>query len=602
MKKDNLKAVLRYTRGYRLPILLGFLLLFFELVISFVSPLVMSVTIDSILGTKPLSAPWYFAWLISAFGGIDTIKRNIWIMAAAIVGFQLLLGVVRYFKAQCNNISGEGIVKTMRDKLYAHVQRLPYAWHANAQTGDIIQRATNDMETVRRFFSTMMQELIRTVVMLFVGLFVMFTLSVPLTAITIVLVVPVIVTSIVYFRRISKLTAKQEEAEGQLFAVIQENLTGTRVVRAFGRQTYEMKKFDEKNEENRQRTNTVIRAFAGLWASLDAICGLEIAAVLVVGILLVVNGQLTVGAFTAFTAYVFLFFWPIRGFGRALNDFSHTLVSAGRIEEVMKAKEEEDLDTGLTPDLSGDICFKDVCFAYDTVPVLQKLNMTIPGGATVAFLGGTGSGKSSVSLLLQRLYDIQSGTITVGGTDIRAVQKTHLRSRIGIVLQEPYLYSKTILKNIGIKCREPVLDEVREAAVSAAVHDDIMGFDDGYETLVGERGVTLSGGQKQRVAIARALMGKSDVLIFDDSLSAVDTKTDAAIRDTLTKRRQNVTTIIISHRITTLMAADRIYVLKDGAVAEEGSHPELMALGGIYRRTYDIQNATIEEGGDASWI
>jgi ATP-binding cassette subfamily B protein len=599
VKKDNLKAVLRYTRGYRLPIIVGFVLLFCELVISFVQPLVMSVTIDSVLGTKPLSAPWYFSWLINALGGIETIKRNIWIMAATIVSFQLILGVVRYFKAQCNNVSGEGIVKSMRDRLYAHIQRLPYAWHAGAQTGDIIQRATNDMETVRRFFNTMMQELVRTVVMLVVGIFVMFTLSVPLTLITVVLVIPVVVISIVYFRRISKLTTVQEEAEGKLFAVIQENLTGTRVVRAFGRQAFEMEKFDAKNEENRKKTFTVIRAFAGLWSTLDGVCGLELTAVLVVGILLVVNGDLTVGAFTAFTSYVFLFFWPIRGFGRALNDFSRTLVAAGRIEEVMKAKEEEDLDTGLTPDLNGDIVFRDVSFAYDTVPVLKDLNMTIPGGATVAFLGGTGSGKSSVSLLLQRLYDIQSGTITVGGTDIKEVKKTHLRSRIGIVLQEPYLYSKSILKNIGIKFRDPVPDEVREAAVSAAIHDDVMSFEDGYETLVGERGVTLSGGQKQRVAIARSLMGKSDVLIFDDSLSAVDTKTDAAIRETLTKRRQNVTTIIISHRITTLMEADKIFVLKDGRITEEGNHAELMALGGIYKRTYDIQSANIEEGSDA---
>ncbi len=599
MKKDNLKAVLRYTRGYRLPIIVGFLLLFAELVICFVSPLIMSVTIDSVLDSKPLTAPWYFTWLIDALGGLDTIKKNIWIMAAAIVSFQLILGVVRYFRAQCNNVSGEGIVKTMRDKLYAHIQRLPYAWHAGAQTGDIIQRATNDMETVRRFFNTMMQELVRTVVMLLVGIFVMSTISVQLTLITVILVVPVIVTSIVFFRKLSKLTKVQEEAEGKLFTVIQENLTGTRVVRAFGRQAYEMEKFDEKNEENRQKTFTMIRAFAGLWAALDAICGLEIAAVLVTGILLNVGGQLTIGAYTAFISYIFLFFWPIRGFGRALNHFSRTLVAAGRIEEVMNAKEEEDLDVGLTPDLNGDICFNDVSFAYDTVPVIQNLNMTIPGGATVAFLGGTGSGKSSISLLLQRLYDIQGGAITFGGVDIRAIKKTHLRSRIGMVLQEPYLYSKSIRSNIGIKHREPALEEVTEAAMSASVHEDIMDFEEGYETLVGERGVTLSGGQKQRVAIARALMGGSDVLIFDDSLSAVDTKTDAAIRETLTKRRQNVTTIIISHRITTLMEADKIFVIKDGRVAEEGSHTELMALGGIYKRTYDIQNANIDEGSDA---
>ena len=275
------------------------------------------------------------------------------------------------------------------------------------------------------------------------------------------------------------------------------------------------------------------------------------------------------------------------------------MVAVGRIEEIFDAKEEEGLDTGLTPDMSGDIVFKDIDFAYDTVPVLQKMNLTIPGGATVAILGGTGSGKSSLSLLLQRLYDPQGGAISVGGVDVKDIKKKYLRDRIGIVLQEPFLYSKTILENIGIKSKVQKLEEVHEAARAASIHEDIMTFEDGYDTVVGERGVTLSGGQKQRVAIARALTGDSDVLIFDDSLSAVDTKTDAAIREELAKRRDDITTIIISHRITTLMVADKIFVIKDGRVVEEGSHQELMKTGGIYKRTYDIQNAVVENGGDA---
>jgi ATP-binding cassette subfamily B protein len=578
--------------------LLSFSLLAAELLISFVSPLIMSVTIDSVLGSGPLNTPWYFSWFIDAVGGLETIKKNLWIMAAAMLGLQIVLGVIGYIRAKCNNSAGEGVIKTLRDKLYAHIQRLPFAYHAAAQTGDIIQRATNDLGTIRIFVINMMLELIRTVMMVIVGLFVMFSLNIPLTLITLVLVIPVVLFSIFYFNKIGKLTAEQEKAEGQLFTVIQENLTGTRVVRAFGRQAHELGKFDKENEENRRRTLKVIRAFANLWTTLDGLCGLEIAAIMIFGIVLSVNGQLSIGEFTAFTSYVFLFFWPIRGFGRTLNHFSKTLVAVGRIEEVMNAKEEEDLDQGLVPDTSGDICFKDVCFSYDTVPVLQDLSMTIPGGATVAFLGGTGSGKSTISLLLQRLYDAQSGAITIGGIDVRKIKKTYLRSRISIVLQEPFLYSKSILQNIGIKHRSPAAEEVHSAAMCACIHEDIMSFEDGYDTVVGERGVTLSGGQKQRVAIARALMGESDVLIFDDSLSAVDTKTDASIREALGSRRKDVTTIIISHRITTLMEADRIFVLKDGRIVEEGSHDELMQTGGIYRRTYDIQNAAVEEGGD----
>ena len=301
-----------------------------------------------------------------------------------------------------------------------------------------------------------------------------------------------------------------------------------------------------------------------------------------------------------FVSYVYTFFWPIRGFGRVLSQFSRTMVAVGRLEEIFRAEEETGFDEGETPDLSGDIDFQDVSFAYGAEPVLSHLDLHIPGGSTVAILGGTGSGKSTLTLLLQRLYEVDSGSIRIGGKDVRGIRKSWLRGKIGIVLQEPFLYSRSILQNIGILDREPDREKVEAAAKDACIHDDILEFEQGYDTVVGERGVTLSGGQKQRVAIARALTGDSSVLIFDDSLSAVDTRTDAAIRDALRQRRQGVTTIIISHRVTTLMEADRIFVLKNGRVAEEGSHAELMEIpGGIYRRTYDIQSAAVEGGEEA---
>ena len=405
---------------------------------------------------------------------------------------------------------------------------------------------------------------------------------------------------VLFHVRINRQLEEQEAAEGRLFTVLQENVTGIRVVRAFGRSRFELDKFNKANDDNRDKLLKVNSTFAALWATLDLLCGIEFAAVLVVGILLALKGQLTIGQFTVFLSYVYTFFWPIRGFGRVLSQLSRTLVAAGRLEEIFQAKEEEGLEEGDTPALRGDIDFRDVCFAYGANPVLDHLNMHIPGGSTVAILGGTGSGKSTLTLLLQRLYEIDSGSITVGGEDIRRIRKTWLRNRIGIVLQEPFLYSRTILQNIGIKDKEPSRAVAEAAARDACVHDDIMEFEEGYDTVVGERGVTLSGGQKQRVAIARALTGESDMLIFDDSLSAVDTRTDAAIRQALRARRQGVTTIIISHRVTTLMEADRIFVLKGGRVAEEGTHEELMAIpGGIYRRTFDIQSAAVEGGEGA---
>jgi ATP-binding cassette subfamily B protein len=533
-------------------------------------------------------------------GGVEVIRRNLWIMAAAMLGMTAISGVVRFARTRLNTRAGEGSVRVLRDRLFAHIQRLPYRWHAASQTGDIIQRATTDVDTVRRFNSGVLLEFVRTILMVLVGAAVMFTINNTLAFITIGMVIPVAAVSVLFHLRIHKLLESQEEAEGRLFTVMQENVTGIRVVRAFGRSRFELDKFRKANDENRQMLLKVNNSFASLWATLDLLCGVEFAAVLVAGILLSLKGNLTIGQFTVFLSYVYTFFWPIRGFGRVLSQLSRTMVAVGRLEEVLRAEEEEDLEEGETPVLRGDVDFRDVSFAYGTTPVLDHLDMHIPGGSTVAILGGTGSGKSTLTLLLQRLYEAGSGSITVGGTDIRNIRKSWLRTRIGIVLQEPFLYSRSILQNIGIRDKQPDRALAEAAAKDACVHDDIMEFEEGYDTVVGERGVTLSGGQKQRIAIARALTGESDMLIFDDSLSAVDTRTDAAIRQALRTRRQGVTTIIISHRVTTLMEADRIFVLKGGRVAEEGTHEELMAIpDSIYRRTFDIQSAAVEGGEGA---
>ncbi len=599
-KGERVRALLRYTKGYRLPILLSFLLMEAELVLGFISPLILAITIDSVLGSEPVNVAWYFRWFVPMVGGVELIRRNLWIMAAAMLGMTVLSGFLRFARARLNTRAGEGSVQVLRDRLYAHIQRLPFRWHASAQTGDVIQRATNDVDTVRRFNSGVLLEFVRTILMVLVGAVVMFTINTTLALITIGMVIPVAAISILFHLRIHKLLEEQEAAEGALFTVMQENVTGIRVVRAFGRSAFELRKFNDANEENRRQLIRANNAFASLWATLDLVCGLEFAAVLVVGILLAVRGTLTVGQFTVFLSYVYTFFWPIRGFGRVLSQLSRTLVAVGRLEEIFQAEEEEDLEEGETPSLRGDVVFRDVSFSYGEQPVLKHLNLRIPGGSTVAILGGTGSGKSTLTLLLQRLYEVEEGSVTIGGKDLRSIRKSWLRSRIGIVLQEPFLYSRSILQNISVRSREPDRANAEAAARDACVHEDIMDFEQGYDTVVGERGVTLSGGQKQRIAIARALAGESDLLVFDDSLSAVDTRTDAAIRDALRARRQGVTTIIISHRVTTLMEADRIFVLKDGKVAEEGTHAELMAVpGGIYRRTFDIQSAAVERGESA---
>ncbi|MGI6576700.1 MAG: ABC transporter ATP-binding protein [Eubacteriales bacterium] len=594
MNRERIKALFGYVKGFRHLLLISLILMFVELLLTFVSPLFLSVTIDSILDTKPLTdIPEYFVWFINAVGGVEHIRKNLWIMAISMIGLQAIRGFLTFSRSYTTNRASEGTIKKLRDRLYSHVQNLPFKYHVSAQTGDLLQRATNDIDTIRRFVAGSLLEFVRTILLFAIGIFVMARLHVPLTVLSLIMAPFIVGTSLFFFRKIQKLFTEVEEADSAVFTVVQENLTGARVVRAFGRQRFELDKFNVANKYLRDEIIKLNNMFAYLWGSLDFISGAQIVLVAVFGIIFAVKGSLTLGQYTAFTSYVFIFLWPLRAFGRVLSDFGRTLIAAGRVQEILDEKEEEGFNEGQEPDIGGDIVFDNVCFSYDNQEVLKNLNMTIKGGQTVAILGGTGSGKSTLVQLLQRLYDIQGGSITISGVDIRDIKKSYLRSRIGIVLQEPFLYSKTILENIAIKMDKPDIEKVREAARVAAIHDDIESFERGYDTVVGERGVTLSGGQKQRVAIARALISESDILIFDDSLSAVDTKTDASIRDALKTRRQGTTTFIISHRITTLMEADKIFVLKDGKVAEEGTHEELMKIDGIYKRTYDIQSSQV---------
>ncbi|MDL2273490.1 ABC transporter ATP-binding protein/permease [Oscillospiraceae bacterium OttesenSCG-928-G22] len=596
MNRKYVSALFSFTKGRRHFFLFTLLFMGTELLLTFVAPLILTVTFDSVLGGMPMSVPAYFAAIIRWMGGPEYLRTNLYLIGILAVVIYFLRGASTVLRSYTNNIGSERSIKELRDRLYHHVQRLPFAYHAKAMTGDLIQRSTTDVDTVRRFLSGTFHEFARMVALLVVALPVMFGLHVPLTLITMSLMPFLVLTSVLFFRKIQKHYTAVETREGQMYTVIQENLTGVRVVRAFARQKFEMDKFDDSNEKLREETLELNDTFAWLWTILDLISGFQIALVILFGVYFSVRGDLTVGQFTAFSSYVFSFLWPLRNFGRIIADTSRTLVAAGRIQEILDEPEEEGLETGLTPPLSGDIVIRDLTFSYDGHTVFRNLDMAVKSGETVAILGGTGSGKSTLVQLLQRLYDYDGGSISIGGVELREIHKGYLRSNVGIVLQEPFLYSKTVLENIAIKLDSPNEDLVYEAARIASIHDDIKSFERGYDTVVGERGVTLSGGQKQRMAIARAILTDCDILVFDDSLSAVDAKTDAQIRRALKDRKAGVTTFIISHRISTLKEADRIFVLRDGQVSESGTHEELMALGGEYRRTHDIQTATAEGG------
>nr|WP_297873375.1 ABC transporter ATP-binding protein [uncultured Blautia sp.] len=520
------------------------------------------------------------------------LAEHLWIMALILIGVALFSGAAMYVSRYHTAKAGENFAKNMRDALFAHVQKLPMKWHDKHQTGDIIQRCTSDVEVIRNFVVTQLLEVFRTVFLVAVSFSVMVSMNVKLSLIVLLFVPLVVAYSGIFYRLIARRFTDADEAEGALSTVVQENATGVRVVRAFGREKFEMERFREKND-----------IFANLWIRLgtlsglywgvgDLITGLQVVTIIVLGAVEAVHGNITVGEFIAFASYNTTLVWPIRGLGRILSDMSKAGVSFERVDYIIRASEEAYQEECREEKGTFDICFSHVNFAYEEGhPVLSDLDFSIPQGSTLGILGGTGSGKSTLVQLLNRLYELQEGQgeITLGGKNIREIPLEWLRNNIGIVLQEPFLYSRTIKENIAASVPDATMEEIRQAAKIACVDDTIMSFPDGYDTLVGERGVTLSGGQRQRVAIARMLLQKTPIMIFDDSLSAVDSQTDARIRKALSESCKHATVILISHRITTLMGADQILVLNQGNIQEQGTHEELISGDGIYRQVYEIQ-------------
>ena len=558
-------------------------------------PQVIRISVDGVLGSDLSKIP---EW-VKAFLSEDTIRENpgkmLTIAALAVILLAAINIAANYYSKVFAAKGSESFVKGMRDQLYDHIQKLPYSWHVKNQTGDIIQRCTSDVDVVRNFVTNQLMEVFRIIFLIVFYMVIMFSMNVKISLIAVSFFPIVILYSGYFFSKIAQHFQEADEAEGILSSVVQENLTGVRVVRAFGRESFERKRFDEKNER-----------FAGLWIYLgkflslywsigDLITGIQILTVICMGVLFTVDGNLTVGEFIAFVSYNSSMAWPVRSLGRIISEMSKAGVSIDRIAYILDEKEEDDRPGVTKPAINKDIVFDKVNFKYEEgAAVLKDVSFTVPAGKTFAILGNTGSGKSTLVHLLNRLYDLPDGCgkITIGGVDIRDIDRQYLRSQIGMVLQEPFLYSGSIKENVGITKESSAFDDIREACEIACVDSAIDSFTDGYETIVGERGVTLSGGQKQRVAIARMLVEHTPVMIFDDSLSAVDAQTDAMIREALKKRMAGTTVILIAHRITTLMQADCIMVLEDGAVAEMGSHEQLMEHHGIYRRIYDIQMNT----------
>ena len=491
------------------------------------------------------------------------------------------------------NFSAENTTRRLRDYLFDHIQRLSYSYHSESKTGDLLERATSDVDTLRRFFADQAIGVGRIVMIFIISFAAIARMNLRLAFVSIIIIPIVLVVSIIFFKRLSKTYEAYQEQGAILTTDLQENLSGIRVVKAFARQEYEIEKFDKENAAKLRLGKKFNWMHALFWPLSDIICSAQNVGSTFYAATMVLNNLMTIGDFISFSGLLGWLIWPIRNLGRLIIDTSRALVSYGRISVVLKAPEEDMTSCTYQPEdsVKGQITFDSVSFAYEKdFTVLDDVSFTCEAGQVVALLGSTGSGKTSLVNLLPRFYDVTSGQILLDGVNLNEYSREYLRSQIGIVEQEPFLFSCSIRDNItyGIH-REVTQEEIEEAAREAAIHDVILGFKHGYDTLVGERGVTLSGGQKQRLAIARTLLINPRILILDDSTSSVDMETEVQIRAALDSLMTNRTTFIIAHRIQSIMNADLILVFDKGKIVQMGEHNSLLNQDGIYKDIYDIQ-------------
>ncbi|MBN1486094.1 MAG: ABC transporter ATP-binding protein [Anaerolineae bacterium] len=544
----------------------------------------------------------------------------------AFVGLAAVQGGFSYLQGIWTAQTAEGTTLRLRNYLYDHLQRLPFAFHDYNKTGELIQRVTSDVDALRRFYADQAISIGRIVALFLVNFLMLLQLNTRLALLSIIAMPMIVVMSYLFFGRVAKAYDLYQDQEAKLSTRLQENLTGVRVVKAFARQPYEMEKFDGENWEKYQLGKKLLIMHALYWPVSDILCSGQMILVMAVGAMMALRGEITVGTYMAVTGMVVWIVWPMRNLGRLIVQVSTGLVSYRRIADVID-RIREDTFTGVVPEdtaVRGAVSFENVNFAYvpepelrdpktqeqkdkealeqvtaedlEPIPVLHDVSFRCAPGNVIALLGSTGSGKTSIINLLLRFYDYQSGSIKLDGIELREYSKALLRSQIGIVEQEPFLFSRSIRDNIAYGARRPVTqEEVEAAAKAAAIHDIICTFPEGYDTIVGEKGVTLSGGQRQRVAIARALLKDPRILVLDDATSSVDTETEEQIQEALEVLIPGRTTFIIAHRIQTVMNADLILVLDAGRIIQAGTHATLVQQEGLYRQVYEIQSQIEEE-------
>jgi len=574
LSEKRIKGLWRLMRGYHLQYIAAITAQGFSAYAKTVTYLLLSFFVDNYLITSKGIYP-------------------IWMIALGFVLLAVLQGLFTYLSGRLAARTSENTIRRLRNYLFDHIQHLPFSYHAETDTGELISRCTSDVDALRRFYNDQAIGIGRIFLLFVVNFIALVQLNTNLALISVIAVPFILGISIFFFRKVSKAYEAYQEQDAVLSTTLQENLSGVRVVKAFARQPYEIDKFEKHNWEKFLRGKKLLTIHSLYWPISDILCGLQMLAGFLVGALMAINGEITIGDYLAYTGLVIWIIYPLRGLGRFIVQMSNGLVSYDRVYKIIN-ENREPIDEGKykPPDgIQGQVIFNHVSFEYEQNDrVLHDISFKADAGKVIALLGSTGSGKTTLVNLLPRFYEYTSGEILLDGFDLRCYSRRLLRKEIGIVEQEPFLFSRSIKENItyGVN-REMTREEIERATKMAAIHDVILTFPDGYDTLVGERGVTLSGGQKQRIAIARTLLKDPRILILDDSTSSVDTETEGQIRGALESLMKDRTTFIIAHRIQSIMTADLILVLDNGRVIQKGKHADLVKKGGIYQQIYNIQ-------------